>query len=251
MSPPAPTVVAVIASLRGTVLEAVGSLLVVEVAGVGYAVTVTPEHALAVRHGEVVLLHTAMVVREDDISLFGFPDPRAARRVRPAPRRHRRRPEVRDGRARGHCRPPQIATAVTMRRRRGLPPGVRHRAEDREADRRCRSPASSSPSAPAAPRSPRRAAPTCSSPSSGLGYAERAAQAALDDVLAERPDERQTRRAAARRPRRRSARRRSDERRQARRPSRRRSSPSRARSARSPSASSSASRTCGGSSRCC
>jgi holliday junction DNA helicase RuvA len=26
----------------------------------------------------------------------------------------------------------------------------------------------------------------------GLGYAERAAQAALDDVLAERPDERQT-----------------------------------------------------------
>ncbi|MDH2444309.1 Holliday junction branch migration protein RuvA [Amnibacterium sp. CER49] len=61
-----------IASLRGTVLEAAGSTLVVEVAGVGYAVTVTPEHALSVRTGELVLLHTAMVVREDDMSLFGF-----------------------------------------------------------------------------------------------------------------------------------------------------------------------------------
>src|SRR4051794_3977169 len=72
MSVAPPTVDAVIASLRGTVLEAAGALLVVEVGGVGYAVTVAPDHALAVRHGEEVLLHTAMVVREDDISLFGF-----------------------------------------------------------------------------------------------------------------------------------------------------------------------------------
>jgi Holliday junction DNA helicase RuvA len=63
-----------IASLRGTVLAVAGTSLVVEVAGVGYAVTVTPEHALSVRHGETVLVHTAFVVREDDQSLFGFPD---------------------------------------------------------------------------------------------------------------------------------------------------------------------------------
>jgi Holliday junction DNA helicase RuvA len=63
-----------IASLRGTVLEALGTTLVVDVQGVGYAVTVTPDHALSVRHGEEVLVHTAMVVREDDMSLFGFPD---------------------------------------------------------------------------------------------------------------------------------------------------------------------------------
>ena len=190
MSPPAPTVVAVIASLRGTVLEAMGSLLVVEVAGVGYAVTVTPEHALSVRLGEVVLLHTAMVVREDDISLFGFQTreqlavfdllrgvtgvgPKSAMGVLAV------------------MPPAAVATAVTMeddaafRRVSGIGPKTAKLIVV-SLDGQARSTS-------ARPRpSPRRAAPTCSSPSSGLGYAERAAQAALDDVLAERPDERQT-----------------------------------------------------------
>jgi holliday junction DNA helicase RuvA len=62
----------VIASLRGTVLRASGTSLVVEVHGVGYAVTVTPELALASRLGGEVLVHTAQIVREDDVSLFGF-----------------------------------------------------------------------------------------------------------------------------------------------------------------------------------
>ena len=61
-----------IASLRGTVLAASGSELVIEVGGVGYAVGVTPDHALRVRTGETVLVHTALIVREDDLSLFGF-----------------------------------------------------------------------------------------------------------------------------------------------------------------------------------
>lgn len=63
-----------IASLRGTVLRASGPSLVVEVHGVGYAVTVTPEFALGARIGSEVLLHTAQIVREDDLSLFGFAD---------------------------------------------------------------------------------------------------------------------------------------------------------------------------------
>lgn len=46
--------------------------MVVEVGGVGYQVGVTPEHALSVRVGSDVLVHTALIVREDDMSLFGF-----------------------------------------------------------------------------------------------------------------------------------------------------------------------------------
>jgi Holliday junction DNA helicase RuvA len=63
-----------ISSLRGTVLAALGSSVVVEVGGIGYAVAVTPQLALSLRIGEEVLLHTALVVREDDLSLFGFAD---------------------------------------------------------------------------------------------------------------------------------------------------------------------------------
>src|ERR1700712_4573996 len=63
-----------ISSLRGTVLVASGGSVVVEVGGVGYSVAVTPQHALSLRIGDTVLLYTALVVREDDLSLFGFAD---------------------------------------------------------------------------------------------------------------------------------------------------------------------------------
>ncbi len=63
-----------ISSLRGTVLGLSGGSVVVEVGGIGYSVAVTPQHALSLRTGQEVLLHTALVVREDDLSLFGFPD---------------------------------------------------------------------------------------------------------------------------------------------------------------------------------
>jgi Holliday junction DNA helicase RuvA len=64
----------VIASLRGTLIALAGSRLVIEVGGVGYAVAVTERHARDLRVGDIVRVHTAMVVREDDMSLFGFTD---------------------------------------------------------------------------------------------------------------------------------------------------------------------------------
>jgi Holliday junction DNA helicase RuvA len=64
-----------ISSVRGTVLAAIGTSVVVEVGGVGLAVQVTPQHALALRVGSEARLHTALVVREDDLSLFGFAEP--------------------------------------------------------------------------------------------------------------------------------------------------------------------------------
>ncbi|WP_065962274.1 Holliday junction branch migration protein RuvA [Curtobacterium sp. UCD-KPL2560] len=61
-----------IASLRGTCIDVAGSAVVVEAGGVGYAVTVTPAHALTMRQGSEVFLRTAMIVREDEHLLFGF-----------------------------------------------------------------------------------------------------------------------------------------------------------------------------------
>lgn len=63
-----------ISSLRGTVLSARGSLAVVDVHGVGYAVNVTPQHALELRVGDETVLTTTLIVREDSLTLYGFPD---------------------------------------------------------------------------------------------------------------------------------------------------------------------------------
>lgn len=61
-----------IASVRGTVLVAVGTTVVIEVGGVGLSIQVTPPHALSLRAGSEASLHTALIVREDDLSLYGF-----------------------------------------------------------------------------------------------------------------------------------------------------------------------------------
>lgn len=61
-----------ISSVRGTVLRTVGGVVEIEVGGVGYSVQVTPQHALSLRVGSEARVHTALVVREDDMSLFGF-----------------------------------------------------------------------------------------------------------------------------------------------------------------------------------
>lgn len=63
-----------ISALRGTVLSLSGSGVVLDVHGVGYAVAVTGRHALELRLGSEVQLLTSLIVREDSLSLFGFPD---------------------------------------------------------------------------------------------------------------------------------------------------------------------------------
>jgi Holliday junction DNA helicase RuvA len=61
-----------ISSVRGTVLTVAGTVAVVDVGGVGLAVQITPQHGLTLRIGSETTLHTALIVREDDLSLFGF-----------------------------------------------------------------------------------------------------------------------------------------------------------------------------------
>ncbi|KDN17108.1 Holliday junction branch migration protein RuvA [Amycolatopsis rifamycinica] len=63
-----------ISSVRGEVLTVGLDHVVVEVGGVGLAVQATPATLATLRRGEEARLHTALVVREDSLTLFGFAD---------------------------------------------------------------------------------------------------------------------------------------------------------------------------------
>ncbi|WP_144208994.1 Holliday junction branch migration protein RuvA [Mycobacterium tilburgii] len=63
-----------ISSVRGEVLEVALDHAVIEAAGVGYRVNATPSTLATLRQGSEARLITAMIVREDSITLYGFPD---------------------------------------------------------------------------------------------------------------------------------------------------------------------------------
>lgn len=59
--------------LRGQIADKGDGYVIVDVNGVGYLVNVPANtRAYLCAEGEEVILHTAMMVRDDDISLFGF-----------------------------------------------------------------------------------------------------------------------------------------------------------------------------------
>ena len=61
-----------ISSLRGPVLHAALDSVIIDVGGVGFTVAVPPDVARTARVGDVLALHTHLVVREDALSLYGF-----------------------------------------------------------------------------------------------------------------------------------------------------------------------------------
>lgn len=61
-----------IATLRGEITQIEDTALIVEVGGVGLRVAVPKPLLNKFQTGEVVLLHTHLVVRENDLSLYGF-----------------------------------------------------------------------------------------------------------------------------------------------------------------------------------
>jgi Holliday junction DNA helicase RuvA len=67
----------VISSVRGPVLSVGLDLAVVEVGGVGLAVHATPTTLAGLRTGTEARLDTALVVREDSLTLYGFAAPDA------------------------------------------------------------------------------------------------------------------------------------------------------------------------------
>ncbi|MDT5016833.1 MAG: holliday junction helicase RuvA [Mycobacterium sp.] len=63
-----------IASVRGEVLDIALDHVVIEAAGVGYKVMATPSTLATLRRGGEARLITAMIVREDSMTLYGFAD---------------------------------------------------------------------------------------------------------------------------------------------------------------------------------
>jgi Holliday junction DNA helicase RuvA len=63
-----------ISSVRGEVLEVALDHVVIEAAGIGYRINATPSTLATLRQGSEARLITAMIVREDSQTLYGFPD---------------------------------------------------------------------------------------------------------------------------------------------------------------------------------
>ncbi|KUI40590.1 Holliday junction ATP-dependent DNA helicase RuvA [Mycobacterium sp. GA-1199] len=63
-----------IASVRGEVLDIALDHVVIEAGGVGYKVMATPSTLATLRRGTEARLITAMIVREDSQTLYGFAD---------------------------------------------------------------------------------------------------------------------------------------------------------------------------------
>lgn len=61
--------------IKGVVTETMPGMVIIENGGIGYQVYV-PDNSSAylTKDNEVITLYTAMIVREDDISLYGFTD---------------------------------------------------------------------------------------------------------------------------------------------------------------------------------
>ncbi|CAN3128694.1 Holliday junction branch migration protein RuvA [Mycobacterium sp. smrl_JER01] len=63
-----------IAAVRGEVIDIALDHVVIEAAGVGYKVMATPATLATLRRGDEARLITAMIVREDSMTLYGFAD---------------------------------------------------------------------------------------------------------------------------------------------------------------------------------
>ncbi|MFC4373559.1 Holliday junction branch migration protein RuvA [Nocardia halotolerans] len=66
-----------IASVRGEVLEIALDHVVIDAAGLGYRVNATPATLGGLTRGQETRLYTAMIVREDSMTLYGFADTEA------------------------------------------------------------------------------------------------------------------------------------------------------------------------------
>ena len=61
-----------ISQLSGRIAELGLDRVVLVVGGVGFSVAITARHALNLKVGQEITLQTKLVVREDDLSLYGF-----------------------------------------------------------------------------------------------------------------------------------------------------------------------------------
>ena len=64
-----------IAQLTGSIRSISSDRIILEVAGVGYLIHVTPTASATLTLGNSLTVHISMVVREDSMTLYGFIDP--------------------------------------------------------------------------------------------------------------------------------------------------------------------------------
>lgn len=63
-----------LSTISGTVASLAAHSVVVEVSGIGFEIAITPRHSLKLSEGSTTTLQTRLIVREDDLSLYGFQD---------------------------------------------------------------------------------------------------------------------------------------------------------------------------------
>jgi Holliday junction DNA helicase RuvA len=68
----------VIATISGQVQSTQANSLVVDCAGVGYLLHVTPQTSTNAKVGQSIQLYTRLIVREDSMTLYGFDDSESA-----------------------------------------------------------------------------------------------------------------------------------------------------------------------------
>lgn len=61
-----------LSTISGTISQLSAHEVVIEVSGIGFTVAISPRHSLKLRLGDSASLFTRLIVREDDLSLFGF-----------------------------------------------------------------------------------------------------------------------------------------------------------------------------------
>nr|WP_316249175.1 Holliday junction branch migration protein RuvA [Brachybacterium sp. Z12] len=119
-----------IASLTGQVARIDLDSLVLEVGGIGYLVRTTPQALMATRHGAELTLHTELVVREDSMTLYGFPHADEAETFRIVQSVSGIGP--RTALAVLGCSSPRSCGARSRNRMRRPSPAPRHRTEGRQ-----------------------------------------------------------------------------------------------------------------------
>ncbi len=183
-----------IAMLRGRVFAVVDDGVIVDVQGVGYAVQLTSRDVAALSLGQEVELRIYTVVREDALALFGFTTPEALQLFTAlisvtgvGPKLglallHEHEPAIlaralHDGDVQALCRAKgvgkRIAEVLVVQLREKIPPALMRLPT-----------ATSGTTAPSAPPAIRDAL----SALSNLGYRPGEAHAAIEAVLAERPE---------------------------------------------------------------
>ena len=58
--------------LTGKAISVKADSVTIQVSGLGFKVAITPRHSLKINSGQEVQVFTRLIVREDDLSLFGF-----------------------------------------------------------------------------------------------------------------------------------------------------------------------------------